>query len=189
MKNIYGILSNLEIEVPEEKKADLEKGLLENYKTIADYDKQTAKVVSLQEQLSAAKEGLKAFEGVDVNELKGRIAELQGDLAARDTEWQSKFLEMEFNGRIKDAIVAAKGRSVKAILGELGEDGLKSLRESKNQETDIKAALDALKKESGYLFEGEARNPAPPASGAAPRDGAQTLAGAIGAALNAQMKG
>lgn len=189
MKNIYEILSGLNLEIPEDKKSDFEKDLFANYKTVADYDKQVGKVAQLTDQLKTATDGLKAFEGVDVNELKGRIAELQGDLAAKDAEWQSKFFEMDFNGKIKDAVVAAKGRSVKAILGELGEDGLKALRESKNQEADIKAALDALKKESGYLFEEDMRNPAPPASGVAPRDGAQTLAGAISAALDAQMKG
>ena len=60
---------------------------------------------------------------------------------------------MAFDGRIKDAITAAKGRSSKAIIGELGADKLNELRNSKNQEADIKAALESLKKENGYLFE------------------------------------
>ena len=67
---------------------------------------------------------------------------------------------MAFDGRIKDAITAAKGRNAKAIAALLDTD---ALRTSKNQETDIKAALDALKKDNGYLFETE--TPPPYASG------------------------
>lgn len=61
-----------------------------------------------------------------------------------------------FDGRIKDAITAAKGRNAKAIAALLDVD---ALRASKNQETDIRAALEALKKDNGYLFESETPPP------------------------------
>lgn len=64
---------------------------------------------------------------------------------------------MAFDGRIRDAITAAKGRNAKAIAALLDVD---ALRASKNQETDIRAALEALKKDNGYLFESE--TPPPP---------------------------
>ena len=37
MKNIHEILATMGIEVPAEKKADLDKELLANYRTLADY--------------------------------------------------------------------------------------------------------------------------------------------------------
>lgn len=118
-------------------------------KPFADYD-------HIKEQLKTAQDGLKAFEGVDVAKLQGEIATLQGKLDGKDKEWQGKLDGMAFDGKVKDAITAAKGRSAKAIAALLDLD---KLRESKDQETDIKAAVEALKKDSAYLFETE---PVPP---------------------------
>lgn len=43
MQNYEQILAELGIEVPEDKKSDLKKKMSENYKTVADYDKQVKK--------------------------------------------------------------------------------------------------------------------------------------------------
>ncbi len=50
MKNITEILTGLGIQIPEDKKADFDKAFAENYKTMADYNKQ---------KLEQAQEGLK----------------------------------------------------------------------------------------------------------------------------------
>ena len=118
-------------------------------KPFADYE-------SVKEQLQAAKDGLEAFKGVDVDKLQGKIQELTGQLADKDREWQDKLDGMAFDGRIRDAITAAKGRNAKAIAALLDVD---ALRASKNQETDIRAALEALKKDNGYLSESETPPP------------------------------
>ena len=133
--------------------------LAENGRDIENAKKPFADYESIKEQLQTAKDGLKAFEGVDVAQLQGRITELQGQLTAKDTEWQGKLDAMAFDGVLKDAILNAKGRSVNAILGELGTKKLDDLKASKNQADDIKAALEALKKDSGYLFEEEGTPP------------------------------
>lgn len=114
---------------------------------------------SLETQLQTARDGLKAFEGVDVKDLQGQITKLQQDLADKDTAHKTELANMAFDRALEGAITAAKGRSVKAILGELGSDKITALRESKNQEADIKAALEGLQKESGYLF--DTGNPPP----------------------------
>ena len=132
----------------------------ENGRDIESAKKPFADYESLKEQLKAAKDGLAAFKDVDVDKLQGKITELTGQLADKDKQWQEKLDGMAFDGRIKDAITAAKGRNAKAIAALLDTD---ALRTSKNQETDIKAALDALKKDHGYLFETE--TPPPYASG------------------------
>ena len=43
MQNYEPILSELEIEIPEDKKADLKKKMEENYRTKSDYDKVVTK--------------------------------------------------------------------------------------------------------------------------------------------------
>ena len=117
---------------------------------------------SVKGQLQTAKDGLKAFEGVDVAQLQQRIAQLQSDLTAKDTEHQTQLANLAFDRKVEDAITAARGRNAKAIKALLDID---SLRKSKNQDADIKAAMDALQKDSGYLF-GEEGNPPPYSPGA-----------------------
>lgn len=130
--------------------------LAENARDVEAAKKPFADYESIKEQLAAAKEGLKAFEGVDVKDLQGQVAKLTKDLSDKEAEHQAKLAAMEFDSTLKDAITAARGRSVKAVRAMLDVD---TLRASKNQETDIKAALEALKKDSGYLFESEEAPP------------------------------
>jgi hypothetical protein len=68
--------------------------------------------------------------------------------------------DRDFNDRLGETVKSMHGRSVKAILGELGPDKIAALKESKNQEADIKAALEGLQKDSGYLFGSEETPPA-----------------------------
>ena len=42
MENIFKIMKDFGIEMPEDKKADFEKSVLENYKTVNDYNKVNA---------------------------------------------------------------------------------------------------------------------------------------------------
>jgi hypothetical protein len=83
-------------------------------------------------QLQTAKDGLKAFEGVNVAELQGKIQQLTADMAAQKDEF-------EFNGALDGAIRDAKGRNVNAIRGMMD---LAALKASKDRTADIKAALD-----------------------------------------------
>lgn len=116
---------------------------------------------NLRSQLQTAKDGLKAFEGVDVKELQGQITKLQQDLADKDTAHQAELANMAFDRALDSAITAAKGKNAKAIKALLDVDALKA---SKNQETDIKTALEGLQKESGYLFD-DGKAPPPYAAG------------------------
>lgn len=107
-------------------------------------------------QLQTAKDGLKAFEGVDVKDLQGQITKLQQDLADKDAAHQTELANMAFDRALEGAITTAKGRNPKAIKALLDVEALKA---SKNQEADIKTALEGLQKDSGYLFD---TDPVPP---------------------------
>lgn len=147
-------------------------------KPFADYD-------SIKEQLQTAKDGLKAFEGVDVAQLQSKVTELQGKLDAKDTEWNGKLADMAFDHALEAAITGAKGKNTKAIRALLDVD---TLKDSKNQEADIKAALEGLKKDSGYLFD-DGQIPPPYAGGTGthkqqPNGEPSSLAGALRAKYN-----
>lgn len=106
---------------------------------------------SYKTQLDTAQASLKAMEGIDAAGLQTRIAELNGQLAGKDSEIAKIKADYAFDTSLKEAIRAASGRNEKAITALLDVDTLKA---SKNQETDIKAALENLKKENDYLFQG-----------------------------------
>ena len=50
MKNIFDLLKEYGVELPEDKKKDFEKALLENYKTIKDYDAQKEKLTAAEQK-------------------------------------------------------------------------------------------------------------------------------------------
>ena len=141
MKNIFEIMKDYGLEVPEDKKKDFEKAFLENYKTVADYEKQTDKVTSLTDQLNTAKEAVKKFEGVDPEALKNEIATLNQKLTDKETEYQNQIADRDFQDMLKEEIATAKGKNAKAITALLDVDVLKA---SKNQKEDIANALKAL---------------------------------------------
>lgn len=141
MKNIFEIMKDYGLEVPEDKKKDFEKAVLENYKTAADYEKQTDKVTNLTEQLNEAKDAMKKFEGVDPEGLKNQIADLNQKLTDKETEYQNKLADRDFQDSVKSMIAKYKGKNEKAIMALLDMETLKA---SKNQNEDLENAFKTL---------------------------------------------
>ena len=52
-------------------------------------------------QLAAAQATLKSFEGVNVQELQGKITQLTSDLAVKETEYQKQIADRDFNDLLK----------------------------------------------------------------------------------------
>ena len=123
--------------------------LAENGRDVEAAKKPFADYGHIKEQLKTAQDGLKAFEGIDVSKLQGEITTLRGQLSDKDREWQGKLDAMAFDGRVRDAIAAAGGRSARAVSALLDLDALRS---SKNQDADIKAALEALNAGEAALY-------------------------------------
>ena len=141
MKNIFEIMKEYELEVPEDKKKDFEKAVLENYKTVSDYETQAEKLKTAEGKVETLTESLEKFKDVNVDELNSTINTLKTDLANKDQELKDKLADRDFNDLLKDSISAAKGRNATAITACLDVDTLKA---SKNQNEDIAAALNAL---------------------------------------------
>ena len=130
--------------------------LAENGRDVEEAKKPFADYDSIKEQLRTATEGLKAFKGVDVKDLQGQVAKLTKDLSDQAEAHKKQLADLAFDGVLKEAITAVRGRNTKAIAALLDVDALKA---SKDQTADIKSALDALKKDSGYLFDSEETPP------------------------------
>lgn len=122
----------------------------------ADYD-------HLKEQLDEAQRTIQGFQDQDIDGIRRSAKDWEEKYNQAVKDHEAKLADMAFDRKIEEAITVAKGRSVKAILGELGTEKVAELRNSKNQEADIAAALEELKKDSGYLF--DTQTPPPYASG------------------------
>ena len=118
--------------------------------TGAELTREKNRAADLQKQLDAAntqlsevQEKLKAFDGVDVAQLKGESDKLRQQIADMKDGWA-------FDSALDGAIRDAKGRNLKAIRGMLDLDALKA---SKDRSADIKAAIEGLVKENPWAFE------------------------------------
>lgn len=86
---------------------------------------------------------------------------------------------INFQHNLAAAITGAKGKNVKAITALLD---VEALRGSEDQQKAINAALEALKKDSGYLFE-EEKTPPPYARGTGVGNPPPEKAGSLADAL------
>lgn len=161
MKNIIDICKDFGIEIPADKHAEFNKAVAENYKTIAEHEK---KVNRLTDDLTAEKkraddavETLKGFEGKDFDAIIRDRDEWKTKHDNAVAAHQKEQEEREFNEMLSTAISESKGKNNKAITALLDLD---ALRKSKNQEKDIKAALEGIKKDNEYLFDTTGTPPA-----------------------------
>lgn len=165
MKNIFEIMKEYGLEVPEDKKKDFEKAVLENYKTQTDYDNQTKKLDAANETIKANDTAMKdlqtqldGFKDVDVTGLNKRISDLEEEKKNIQRDYDSKIADRDFSDLVKESIAAAKGKNPKAIMALLDVNALKA---SKNQKEDIAAALKTLTEaeDSKMLFGEPEPNP------------------------------
>ena len=165
MKNIFEIMKEYGLEVPEDKKKEFEKTVLENYKTMTDYDNQAKKLDAANETIKANDTAMKdlqdkldGFKDVDVSGLNQRINDLETEKANIQKDYDAKIADRDFNDLVKENIAAANGKNAKAIMALLDVETLKA---SKNQKEDIAVALKALTEaeDSKMLFGEPEPNP------------------------------
>ncbi len=120
MKNIEQILADAGVEVTEEQKSAITKGLAENYKTLADYDKQKRKLETaetdrdnLKQQLEDAQETLKGFDGVDVTKMNKDIEEWKKRAETAEKDAEQKILRRDQSDWLKQKL-GAEGYDVKS---------------------------------------------------------------------------
>lgn len=143
-------------------------------KPFEDYD-------TVKTQLEEAQKTIQGFkdQGADIETVRKSAQEWEEKYNKAVADHKAELAERDFQKMLEAAITGAKGKNAKAISALLD---VPTLRESKNQEADIKAALEALKKDSGYLFDAEG-TPPPYAPGTGvgnpPPAAPDTLAGAL----------
>ena len=152
MKNIHEILKGYDIEIPADKKAEFDKAVLDNYKTVAEAEKLRTARDNYKSQLDDATQKLEGFKGVNVEELQGKISALTDDLASQKAAFDKQLADRDFDDMLNAAINGSKAKNVKAVRALLD---LEAIKASKNQSADIEAALKKVKEENDYLFTSE----------------------------------
>lgn len=136
MKNIEQILKDAGLEVTDEQKKAVNDAVVENYKPIADYNKQAKKLETAEAdrdaykgQLDAANETLEKFKDIDpkkqaaeIEKYKTAAKEAQDTAAKQILERdQRDYLRGEF-----DKLEIKSDRTRKSLMADImGEDGLK----------------------------------------------------------------
>lgn len=101
-------------------------------------------VQGLQAQLATAQQGLAAFDGVDINDLRSQITNLTNQLSQQAAEFT-------FTGVLRTAAREAGALDENDAIALLPNRA--TLRESKNQAEDVKQAFADLKSRKPYLFQ------------------------------------
>lgn len=156
MTDIKNILAKYGLTVAADRLTDFEKEFRENYKSVVEVGKIETARDNYKTQLDTAQNALKEFEGVDVNELKDKVATLTNDLAAKDEAFQAKLADMEFDSWLDGQLSTAKAKNATAVKALFD---IKALKESKNRDADFTSALETVKTANGYLFD-DGKNPA-----------------------------
>lgn len=157
MKNIIDICKDFGIEIPADKHADFLKAVNVEYRTIAEHSKVLDKLNTATKRAETAEEALKGLEGIDPAKVKDQLEEANKKVREAQEAAQKQIEERDFNDALKSAITEAKGKNAKAIMALLD---LEKLRGSKNQDKDIKTALETVMTNNEYLFESAGGPPA-----------------------------
>ena len=139
MQNYEKILEELGIEVPEDKKSDLKKKMSENYKTVADYDKQVKKKDEYKISLDDVQTRLAELEKEDVDGLKDKITTLTQELADEKEARAKEAKQTELRDKVKDFL------SDKKFVNAITEDSIRSQMIQKLEEENGKNAEDVFK--------------------------------------------
>lgn len=125
-------------------------------KPFADYD-------TIKGQLSEAQTALQEIQknGQTLEAAQQKAQEWERKYNDAIQSHQEELADRDFQQKLEAGIARAKGRNAKAISALLD---LKALRRSKNQDADLEAAIEAVKKDDGYLFD-DGTTPPPYAAG------------------------
>ncbi len=160
MKNIIEILKESNIELTKEQDESVTKLVNDNYKTIAEFDKQKEKLSlaennakDIQTKFDKFKE---SYDGVDVEELRKKINTLTNDIETQKTSYEVQISKMNL-----DSVLSAKAKEYGCKDFDLAKSQFNydDLLNSKDQTNDIDKAFKTLKENKPILFEEKQNEP------------------------------
>jgi tetratricopeptide (TPR) repeat protein len=171
MKNIHTLLSEIGVTVPDDKKADFDKAVTENYKTVADYDKQAGKLQKAQDDLESANdkigelsEAVKGTEGAEqtIKDLQKKLGDYEEAEKTRKSEEEAAEADAQLTATIEE-YYGSDSMKDKKFVNEFTRksitDTLKAeMNKPENKGKGVSDLFSALTKEQDGIF----KNPQDP---------------------------
>lgn len=118
MKNIEAILTEAGIELTDEQRAAITKGVAENYKTVNEFTSKVTKLEgerdSWKDQYTGVKTSMDKFDGVDVDDLKAQIAEQKKKAEEAEKNANEKLAARDYADAVKANTAGIKFSSAAA---------------------------------------------------------------------------
>ena len=118
MKNIEAILTEAGIELTDEQRAAITKGVAENYKTVNEFTSKVTKLEgerdSWKDQYTGVKTSLDKFDGVNVDDLKAQIAEQKKKAEEAEKNANEKLAARDYADAVKANTAGIKFSSAAA---------------------------------------------------------------------------
>lgn len=137
MQNIMEILKEFGLEVPEEKRTEINKRVAENYVTEAEHGKKVRKLESDRDEWQGraenAEKTLKGFDGIDLEAMNSEVADWKRKAEQAEKDYNAKLHERDFEDALRaelDSVKFTSEAAKKAILVEVKAAGL-SLKDGK----------------------------------------------------------
>lgn len=160
MKNIIEILKESNIELTKEQEDSVTKLVNDNYKTIAEFERQKDKLSLAENNAKDIQTKFddfkKSYDGVDVQELRNKINTLTNDIENQKTTYEVQISKMNL-----DSVLSAKAKEYGCKDFDLAKSQFNydDLLKSKDQTNDIDKAFKTLKENKPILFEEEQNEP------------------------------
>lgn len=109
----------------------------------------TKELETLQGQLETANAEIESFKEMDIESIKAAADDYKTKYETAKSEAEKEIESLKFEHSLESALSKAGAKNVKAAKALLN---IESLRDSKNVNLDIEAAITTLKESDGYLF-------------------------------------
>lgn len=126
MKNIETILAEAGLTLTDEQKAAITKGVAENYKTAAEFDKKVGTLTterdSFRTQYEDAKKSLEGFNGVDIDAMKQQISDANQKIKDAEDNAKKALSQRDYSDAVKaqlEGIAFTSNAAKKAFTEDL----------------------------------------------------------------------
>ena len=152
MKNITTILSELGIEVPEEKKEALAKSVNENYKTVAEFTKLSGKLSDEEARRTQAEDALKKFDGLDPDSVAKEIEDWKQKAIDAEREYTAKAQKRDYEDALAKELDGYKfsSKSARAAIEEKLRDTKLPMHDGKI--LGLRDRMEQIKEEDAEAF-------------------------------------
>lgn len=128
MKDINAILSNMGIEVPEDKQEELRKAVTENYKTVAEYNNKVKALEKAEKEAQEARDAITKFDGIDPDKVKDELEAYKKRAEEAETRYKKDAEARAFDEaaeKLLDGYTFSSNSAKAHTLSRLKESGLK----------------------------------------------------------------